>query len=459
MANFATAIAEENEILKADDVSFGYEAAIDNVVLALQGVLGGSSGNYVIGGTVMPYEGGGLNVTIAPLYAYCADTGVAVVETDSTGPISFEEEEDSDRIDIIEVQGLEEGYDYQVRMFNDPVTGAKTSESMNTKKRMALSVAVKKGTPGAAVAPSVDAGYVKLAEVTVCAGNSSIQESQIANITARAYGEANEAWTADAAATFNPGELTEVFRTFLVAHSQDGSHRTAAIDGDDIDWGTGGSQVKSSLMPTGRSMTLYGTSYESTESVMSLLLALVSHVNALYPFANSILSRYTFVDVSPVAASTENISSLSGAMAIDGVAVSEGQAVLLKDQADAAQNGIWRVNGSGAWTRYEGFAASDNEALTHKLILVTGGTANKGKVFFLAGDSYAIGTDKLEFEESIISPYELAHKIIVRDSDGTVSALTAKSNVTAGGYVTGAQIVLPTSQPSVANNGSIWLSD
>ena len=156
MANFATAIAEENEILKANDVSFGYEAAIDNVALALQGVLGGSSGNYVIGGTVTPYEGGGLNVAIAPLYAYCADTGVAVVETDSTGPVSFEEEEDADRIDIIEVQGLEEGYDYQVRMFNDPVSGAKTSESMNTKKRMTLSVAVKKGTPGAAAAPSAD---------------------------------------------------------------------------------------------------------------------------------------------------------------------------------------------------------------------------------------------------------------------------------------------------------------
>ena len=52
MANFATAIAEENEIIKADDVSYGYEAAITNVALALQGVLGGSSGNYVIGGAV-----------------------------------------------------------------------------------------------------------------------------------------------------------------------------------------------------------------------------------------------------------------------------------------------------------------------------------------------------------------------------------------------------------------------
>ena len=514
MANFATSIAEENEIIKAEDVTFGYDAAIDNVALALQGVLGASSGNYVIGGAVTPYSGGGLNVMIAPLYAYCASTGTAVAETGTTGYISLEEEEDADRIDIIEIQGAEEGYDYQVRMFNDPVSGIKTSESMNTKKRIALSFRVKKGTPGTGVAPSVDEGWVKLAEVEILASNSAIQESQIRNITARGYGEPNELWTADVAAAYNPGELTEAFSTFLKAHNEDGSHQENVIDENDIDWGTGSSQVNAKQMPVGQSALLYGnggaTEYASSESVAALLLALAGHINALYPFANNLLSRYSFAEVSPVAASTGNIDGLAGAMTIDGVAVSAGQAVLLKDQADKRENGIWQA-ATGAWSRYADSSASASESLVHKLILVTGGTENRGKVFYLAGDAYAIGTDELEFQESILSPYELAHKAIVRDSDGSISALTATGqvqgatlkstgttavggalsvggastltgavaakstlavsgastltgavtaggNITASGYVKGAQIVVPTSQPSSLTNGSVWLT-
>ena len=445
MANFTTAIAEENEIIKAADVSYGYEASITNVALALQGVLGGASGNYVIGGAVSPYAGGGLNVTIAPLYAYCADTEQAVVETDTTGPISLEEEEDADRIDIIEVQGLEEGYDYQVRMFNDPSSGTKSSESMNTKKRLSLSVVVKKGTPGAAAAPSVDAGYIKLAEVTVYAGNNAIQESQIANITARGYGSANDGWTTDAAASYNPGELTQAFSAFLEAHNEDGSHKTGVIDRDDIDWGTGSSQVNGARMPTGQSASLYGKSYASSESVTSLLLNLVSHVNALYPFANNIFSRYAVADVVPVAASTENVDiEAGGVLAVDGIAVSEGQAVLLKDQTDAVQNGIWRVNGTGAWTRYEGYAASDAEALTHKLIYVSGGKSNAGKVYYLEGDAYQIGTDALEFVESGLSPQALPGTVAIRDADGQLD---------------GGRVVIPTSTPSSTTDGLIWLTE
>ncbi len=440
MANFSTAVAEENEIVKAEDVSYGYEAAINNVALALQGVLGSTNGNYVIGGTVTPYSGGGLNVMIAPIYAYCSSTEVAVVETDSSGPISFEEESSADRIDIIEVQGLEEGYDYQVRMFNNPSTGVKTSESMNTKKRISLSVAVKKGTSGAASAPAVDEGWVKLAEVRILAANSTIQEAQIANVTAREYGEANSDWTTDASATYNPGELSQVFGAFLVAHNDDGTHKAAVIDRDDINWGTGSAQVNGSQMPLGQSMRLYGTDFPSSESVTSLLLALVSHINLLYPFANNLLSRYTFTEISPVAASTENVDIEKGSiMEIDGVAVTDGQAVLLKDQDDKTENGIWRVSAEGAWTRYDGFTASNNEALTHKLILVSGGTENGGKVFYLEGDTYTIGTDRLEFLESIFSDRALPYKAVIRDGEG--------------------QLVIPTKRPVNPIDGSIWISE
>ena len=63
MANFKTAIAAENEILKATDVTFGYDSAIDNVAVGMLSVLSGAENNFVIGGKVTPYSNGGLNVS------------------------------------------------------------------------------------------------------------------------------------------------------------------------------------------------------------------------------------------------------------------------------------------------------------------------------------------------------------------------------------------------------------
>src|SRR6478736_6645284 len=49
------------------------------------------------------------------------------------------------------------------------------------------------------------------------------------------------------------------------------------------------------------------------------------------------------------AATTANIT-LSGTQTIDGVALSAADRVLVKNQTNAAQNGIWVV-ASGAWSR------------------------------------------------------------------------------------------------------------
>jgi hypothetical protein len=50
------------------------------------------------------------------------------------------------------------------------------------------------------------------------------------------------------------------------------------------------------------------------------------------------------------AASTANISSLSGTMTVDGVSLIAGDRVLLKDQTSASANGVYVV-ASGAWSR------------------------------------------------------------------------------------------------------------
>ncbi len=419
MANFKTALAMENEIFKAADFNFGYDSIISNIATAMKSVLSGSEGNYVIGGKVSPYGSGGLNVSIAPIYGFCNSTGVCVAESDTTEPVSFEEADDElDRIDIIEVCGTETGYDSQSRKFIDPSTGTETTQTVNTKKKIALTYVVKKGSNGSESAPAVDAGYIKIAEVAIPAGTNNITEDMIKNVDARKYGVANSDWTTNADATFNPGYLAEIFYDFLVAHNEDGSHKNAVIKSANIDFGTGVAQVKGTDMPSGQSTSIHGVDFTSSESVTNLILALGSNTDALYKYANDLLSRMSFIADLPVAASTENVDiATGGEMTIDGVSCTIGQLVFLKDQTDAKENGFYEVQ-SGAWNRYTGYAAANSNAFVHKLILITAGTTNKGKVFYLNGDFDAIGTSALNFIESKLSPFAIAFTLMTRDKNG-----------------------------------------
>jgi hypothetical protein len=78
------------------------------------------------------------------------------------------------------------------------------------------------------------------------------------------------------------------------------------------------------------------------------------------------------------AATTADIT-LSGTQTIDGVALVAGDIVLVKDQADKSQNGIYTV-AAGAWTRIS--ALDSGEELSKKpAVRVTGGTANGSKNF------------------------------------------------------------------------------
>ena len=429
MANFKTAIAAENEILKATDVTFGYDSAIDNIAVAMLAVLSGADNNFVIGGKVTPYGNGGLNVSIAPIFSLNVAKESVVAETEITEPVSFEEADSSlDRIDIVEVRAKETTYDVQTRAINDPISGTKSYQEMATKKKITLEVVVKKGSNGSASAPATDSGFVKIAEVIIPAGTTNITEELIKNITARKSGVENEDWTADKDKTFNPGYLSEIFYNFLVAHNEDGSHKNKVIKSNNIDFGTGSAQVKGSDIPSASSLTIHGTDYDSQTSLTALVSALVANVNALYGYSNDILSRFTFLADLPVACSTANVDvATGGEMTIDGVSVSIGQLVFLKNQTNAKENGLWEVQ-SGAWNRYAGYTTSAPSAFKHKLVFVKAGTANKGKVFYLNGDFEQIGTDELNFTESNFSPFAIANKAVIRDKDGRFRAKAPKDS-------------------------------
>lgn len=98
----------------------------------------------------------------------------------------------------------------------------------------------------------------------------------------------------------------------------------------------------------------------------------------------------------PVAVATTANVTLSGEQTIDGV-VTSGSRILVKNQTNAAQNGVY-VTGSGAWSR----AADADTAAEVKgmAVFVRGGTTSKGKQFVcLAAGLVVLGSTALPFIE------------------------------------------------------------
>ena len=148
----------------------------------------------------------------------------------------------------------------------------------------------------------------------------------------------------------------------------------------------------------------------------------VESIGSNFEYANNILSRYKISDTSIQAISTENVS-LSGLNMIDGVTLHAGYAVLLKDQTDKSENGIWEVQ-TGAWNRKTDCDSA--EFYRYKYFSSANGNKNKGKLFYCPSEltSYTSGTTNLVFKEADVSIKSLAHKMIMRDSAGRAKVAT-----------------------------------
>lgn len=80
-------------------------------------------------------------------------------------------------------------------------------------------------------------------------------------------------------------------------------------------------------------------------------------------------------------ATTANIGSLSGLFTLNGVALADGDRVLVKDQTTGSENGIY-VASTGAWSRASD-ANQDAEVLSGDLIWVQEGTTDSEEYFVL----------------------------------------------------------------------------
>jgi len=99
---------------------------------------------------------------------------------------------------------------------------------------------------------------------------------------------------------------------------------------------------------------------------------------------------------SVTAASTANVATLSGSVAVDGVTLVAGDTVLLKNQSTGSQNGIYLIN-STVWTRNENLIAGSNAAGI--AVFVNEGTTNADTIWVCTDNEAAavVGTDALTF--------------------------------------------------------------
>ncbi|MDF3076032.1 MAG: hypothetical protein K0S54_3699 [Alphaproteobacteria bacterium] len=97
------------------------------------------------------------------------------------------------------------------------------------------------------------------------------------------------------------------------------------------------------------------------------------------------------------AASTGNLT-LSGLQTIDGVALNEGDRVLVKDQADARLNGIWLAAPS-AWKRAADFNGSGDAVEGTQLVANEGNTQSNFRYKVSSPDPVVIGIDTIGFQQ------------------------------------------------------------
>ena len=132
----------------------------------------------------------------------------------------------------------------------------------------------------------------------------------------------------------------------------------------------------------------------------------LSSVAGTHTTLASALATKTYVDNtrtglevkdSVVAATTANIT-LSGTQTIDGIAVTAGQRVLVKDQTTASQNGIYVVSAS-AWSRSTDADTAD-ELNSGCFFFVEKGTENADNGFVMSQDvAIVFGTTAITFSQ------------------------------------------------------------
>jgi len=242
---------EANEIAKNVDFDYAHDREYANLCTVFEELFGRCTNDIIVGGLNCQERGTpSMNVDLSIGLGYCKNTEKVAHTGSLFGPIAITNGGAQDRIDLVEVRLKETDYDEQQRAFKDPVTGDISYQDINVKTRFEIEAQVIEGTEGAGVAANHTAGWIKIAEVLVEAGeNVSILDADIDNCTGGYDTEVTTNWTAETAVTFRVKEVAEIKKIFRVKHKENGDHVDSVIKDQHIDFGTGADQVSAIDVP------------------------------------------------------------------------------------------------------------------------------------------------------------------------------------------------------------------
>jgi len=120
---------------------------------------------------------------------------------------------------------------------------------------------------------------------------------------------------------------------------------------------------------------------------------------------------------------------------IDGVTIATNDRILIKDQSNAIENGIYTVNASGAPTRAADFTNGSNEG--GSFVFVTSGTTNGDNGFVVVNDtgSDVVGTNGLTFTQ-FSGAGQITAGTGLSKSGNTLSVNTSQTQITSVGTLT-----------------------
>ncbi|WP_415279319.1 hypothetical protein [Brucella sp. BZ] len=123
-------------------------------------------------------------------------------------------------------------------------------------------------------------------------------------------------------------------------------------------------------------------------------------------------------------ATTANIQ-LSDLQIIDGVALNDGDRVLVKDQTDARYNGIW-VADTGLWRRARDFASNRDVREGTQVFVVEGATYNRSGWYVSSDDPIRFGTTDIHFTQNMLINSEQLEELVEQAQEAADEAEQAR---------------------------------